>query len=137
MGARRRLVAALGAVAFAVVALAACGEDDFENEPRPPAPVERSVRISDREVVVSPDQVGAGIVNFTISNQSDDPATFTLVGPTDATSSEIPPGGVGSLKAALEEGSYEAGAGDSSKAREGTLEVGPERPTSQNELLLP
>ena len=136
MSVRRRLVAPLGALA-AALALAACGEDDFENEPRPPAPVERSVRISDREVVVSPSQVGAGLVNFTISNQSDDPAQFTLIGPTDAASSEIPAGGVGNLKAELEEGSYVADAGEDSGAREGTLEVGPRRPTSQNELLQP
>jgi hypothetical protein len=125
-----------GAVVVAL-ALGACGEDDFDNEPRPAAPVERSVRIDDRKVVVSPRQVRAGLVNFTISNQSDDSATFTLIGPTDAASGEIPPGGVGSLKAQLEEGSYEAGAGDGSTALTSTLEVGPNRPSSQNELLLP
>jgi hypothetical protein len=136
MSVRRRLVAPLGAVAV-VLAFGACGEDDFENEPRPPVPVERSVKIDDREVAVSPRRVGAGVVNFTISNQSRDPATFTLTGPTDESSGPIPPGGVGILKAALEEGSYDAGAGDQSGARPGTLEVGPERRTSQNELLLP
>jgi hypothetical protein len=86
---------------------------------------------------VSPGKVGAGLVNFTISNQSEDPAAFTLTGPTDAASEPIPPGGVGSLKAELAEGTYEAEAGDESNARPGTLEVGPERPTSQNDLLLP
>jgi hypothetical protein len=137
MSARRRLGAPLGAVVVAL-AVGACGEDDFENDPRPAAPVERSVIVDDREVVVSPRQVGAGVVNFTISNQSRQRVTFTLTGPTEASSGPIPAGGVGSLKAALEEGSYEAETGDhSSGPRPGTLEVGPERPTSQNELLLP
>ena len=120
-----------------LLGLAACGEDDFENEPRPPAPIEITAAIDDRSVNVSPSKFGAGLVTITISNQSDEPTRLTLEGPTDEASGEIPPGGTGSLKAALEEGDYEASAGAEIDIKPQRVTVGPERETSQNELLLP
>jgi hypothetical protein len=132
----RRLVVPAVAIA-AALGLTACGDDDFENEPRPPAPVELTARIDEREVVVSPAKLGAGPVTITVSNQGADPATLTLEGPNDIVGSELPPGGVGGLKATLEEGEYEVSGGPESRAREGTLTVGAERASSQNELLLP
>jgi hypothetical protein len=139
MGVPRRLSVALVALA-AGVAISACGEDDFENEPRPPAPIELTALIDDSKVKVSPSrppEVGAGLATFTISNQSADPAALVLEGPTDEASDEIPPGGTGSMKVALEQGDYIVSAGDDSNPRESGLEVGPKRPSSQNELLLP
>jgi hypothetical protein len=133
----RRLVIPLGAAAALAAGAAGCGSDDFENEPRPATPVEVTARVDDREVAVSPAKVGAGIVTFTISNQSPDPVVFTLDGPTDAAADQIPPGGVGNMKAELAEGDYEVSAGEASDAREGQLAVGPPRETSQNELLKP
>jgi hypothetical protein len=121
----------------AAIGVGACGEDDFENDPRPPASIELTARISDKQVVVSPGAVGAGPATITISNQGADPATLTLEGPTDVLGSEIPPGAVGSLKADLEEGEYEVSGGPGSPARPGTLEVGTARASSQNDLLLP
>lgn len=139
MSVRSRLIvtaAALGA-AFAV---GACGEDDFENEPRPASPIELTALINDRKIKVSPSSaaaVGAGIVNFTISNQSQDPAALVLEGPTDDASKTILPGDVGNLKTELEEGDYVVSAGAESDARDGSLAVGPPRPSSQNDLLQP
>jgi hypothetical protein len=135
MSMRRRLVLPTAALA-AALGVAACGEDDFENNPRPPAPIEVTARIGE-EVVISPQNFGAGIVNFTISNQSAKPATLVLEGPNDIVGTELPPGTVGPLKATLLEGEYEVSAGEDSDAREATLEVGPERKSSQNDLLLP
>ena len=121
----------------AALGVGSCGEDDFENEPRPPSPVELTARINEKAVVVSPASVGAGPVTITVSNQGGEDATLVLEGPTDLSGGEIPPGGVGTLKADLVEGDYEATAGPESNARPGELAVGPARPTSQNELLLP
>jgi hypothetical protein len=139
MSVRSRLIAPLAAL-VAAFALGACGgEDDFENEPRPPAPIELTARIADDVINVSPSrasEVGAGIATITISNQSQDPAILVLEGPTDDQSDEITAGGTGSMKVALEEGDYTVSAQDSD-ARETKLEVGPERETSQNDLLLP
>ncbi|MGH2953268.1 MAG: hypothetical protein ACRDK9_04490 [Solirubrobacterales bacterium] len=127
----------VGAVAMLAAGAAGCGSDDFENDPRPATPVEVTARVDEREVAVQPSQVGAGLVTVTISNQSRDPVILTLDGPTVAAADQIPPGGVGNMKADLDEGEYEVTAGEASDAREGQLAVGPDRPTSQNELLKP
>jgi hypothetical protein len=129
-------VVAVAALCSSVL-LAACGEDDFKNEPRPPSPIELSALINDRQVVVSPSDVGAGLVSITISNQSRDPATLTLSGPNDIASSQILPGNTADVKGELKQGDYEVSAGDDSTARGDTLTVGAERPSSQNDLLLP
>ena len=121
----------------AATGVAACGSDDHPNNPRPPSPIELTARISDRDIALSPSELGGGPVSITVSNQSRQPAALTLEGPTDAIGTELPPGAVGEFKATLEEGQYEVSGGPESSAREGTLEVGPDRESSQNELLLP
>jgi hypothetical protein len=134
----RRRVAPLASLAVLALVLAACGkEDDFDNEPRPATPLNVTASVKEREVTVSPSEVGAGLVVFTVANESSDPARFTLDGPVDGASDEIPPGGTGTLKSSLEEGSYEVTAGEGSKARGDRLKVGPPRPTAQNDVLLP
>jgi hypothetical protein len=132
----RTSLVAVAALA-AALAFAACGEDDFENNPRPPAPIDLSALINDRQIVISPSQVGAGLATITVSNQSDDPATLTMTGPNDIATAEILPGDTGAIKGELKEGDYEVTAGEASPVRATTLAVGPERPSSQNELLLP
>ena len=133
--ARRAALAALGGLA--ALPLAACGEDDYKNDPRAAASIQVAARVDAREIVVSPDRFGAGLVNFTVLNLSDSPITFTLSGPKEVATDEIPPGAPGDLKVELPEGSYEASAGDGSSAQPETVQVGPERPSSKDELLEP
>ena len=136
---RVRSLAAVVVALSALVLVACGGEDDFENNPRPPAPIELTALIADNEVRVSPStasKVGAGLATITISNQSQEPAVLLLEGPIDDESGEIVPGGTGDMKLELEEGSYRVSAQDSD-ARSSKLEVGPERKSSQNDLLLP
>jgi hypothetical protein len=121
-------------VALSALGLAACGEEDFKNDPRPPAPISLTARIGDGGVSVGPQDVGAGLANITISNQTADPATLVLDGPTDESSDEIVAGGTGTMKVALEEGDYQVSNGGAGTAK---LTVGPERESSQNDLLLP
>jgi hypothetical protein len=123
-------------VGVAAVALAACGRDDFDNDPRPPVPAEVTVKIGNGEVVVSPRTFGAGLVNFQIANFEDTPATLAIQGPTEAVSEEIPARGNNSLRTEMETGSYEASA-DGVDATPFSFEVGPQRPSAQNDLLLP
>ena len=146
MGARKayrsvRPRAAVGAAVLGLaVAGAGCGEDDFPNEPRAAAPISVTAKVDPKKVVVSPREFGAGLVNFTVSNQSDDVIRLTLVGPgpeDNAESGEVPPNGVGSLKAEMSEGDYEISAGERSDAQPAQVTVGPARETSQNDLLLP
>jgi hypothetical protein len=136
-GSRRLRAGGFGLLLTASLVLAACGEDDFPNDPRPASPIELTAAIDENSVSVSPKSFGAGLVNITISNQTDEPTRLTLEGPTSETSSEIPPGGTGSIKAALVEGDYEATAGAEIDIKPARVEVGPDRPTSQNELLQP
>ena len=124
----------------------ACGEDDFENEPRPPAPETLTGVIQERGVTVSPDgtnvQVGAGPVVLQISNQTDAPRTIMLVGgEVDERVGPVQPGDVATIQKTLEQGTYEVRAG-SERAVEreipaATLEIGLEREPSSDDLLLP
>lgn len=124
------------AAGFAALAISACGDEDFENNPRPPAPIELSALISDGAVKVSPaNGIGAGPATITISNQTDDPARLVFEGPTDDSSDQIIAGGTGSMKMNLAEGDYTISAGDGGPTE--NLSVGPERSSSQNDLLLP
>jgi hypothetical protein len=132
---RRATFAALASAA--ALSLGACGSDDVDNNPRPPAPIEVTARVDSDKVVVSPDRFGAGLVNFTVANLSDSPVRFTLTGPKHTATPQIQPGAPGNLKVELPQGSYQATAGQGSGVQAATVKVGPERKSSQNELLLP
>jgi len=126
-------------VGLALVAgVSGCGEDDFENDPRPPSPVELTAAIDKKSVSIAPSDPAAGLVVITISNQTDEPTQLVLDGPgdDDPTSGNIAPLGTGSIKAALEEGEYQATAGDEAIAP-AAITVGPPGESSQNDLLLP
>ena len=115
---------------------AGCGRDDFKNDPRPPVPAEVSIRIATSGVGLSPEKFGAGLVNFTIANLTTRPGTLTIHGPVDVDSNEIPPGGAETLKVDMKTGSYEASVSGIA-VRPFSFKVGPERPSGQNDLLLP
>lgn len=124
------------------VLLAACGDEDFKNEPRPPVPVELSGVISAEKVTVAPTKLGAGPVVITVSNQTDARHTITLEGESlRAQVGPIGPLDTATIKRTLEPGDYEVRAG-STKAvpREiapALLTIGAERPDSNDHLLLP
>ena len=127
---------AVAGLVVAAVLVAGCGAEDFPNDPRPPAPVELSAKIDDRNVVVVPDRIGAGLASFTISNQSEDAVQLTFDGPNSAATDEIPAGGLGQVQFELETGDYSI---DPSvpTINPGTMTVGAKRPSAQNDLLLP
>lgn len=134
---RRGRAVLLALAALGMLAVAGCGRDDFENDPRPAVPAEITVKIGEDGVLVSPAAFGGGLVNFTVANLSADPATLAIEGPTSAASDEIPPGGNTILKAEMETGSYQFTAEGPPQVDPFQLQVGPERPSGQNDLLLP
>ena len=135
---RRRRRAQFVAAALVVVALlvAGCGRDDFENNPRPPIPAEVSVKIAKDGVAVSPKEFGAGLANFTIANLTTRPGTLAIHGPVEADIDVIPAAGTGTIKVEMKTGSYEASVSGIA-VRPFSFTVGPERPSGQNDLLLP
>jgi hypothetical protein len=140
---RRRRTALLG-IGLAGIAFAAagCGSEDFANDPRPPAPIEMSAKVGDDEVRVSPIRfdgkpVGAGLASVTIANLSDKTTELTFAGPDEPrTTNPIIANGVLDYKIDLRPGQYTVSAADDT-VRPMQFTVGPERPSAQNDLLLP
>ena len=132
-------------VLCAVALIAACGEeDDYENRPRPPAPIVVSASINDERVSVSPRTFGAGPITLIVTNQTQNAQELVLE--TDEIGGSAPgieqqtgpisPGDTASLKANLREGSYRVAVNGRGIA-EASLDVGEARPSAQNELLQP
>jgi hypothetical protein len=131
--ARHALFAAL-AMSTALT-LGACGSSDFANDPRAAEPIVVTARVASGQVEVSPDHFGAGLIMFTIANLSDSPVRFTLTGPKDAATPPIQPGNPANLRLNLPQGTYQATAGHGGQTV--PVKVGPERASSQNQLLQP
>ena len=142
---RRICAGALSALCAAGLAVAGCGEDDFENEPRPPVPKQLTGVITDKEVTISPSELGAGPVVITVSNQTDASHTLTLQSADGGTIREqvgpINPLDTATLQRTLEPGSYTVSAGsEAAVPREiapATLTIGKDRKSGSGELLLP
>lgn len=138
---RRTAVALTGAVALGA---AGCGsEDDYANEPRPPAPIVVTAAITKDGVSVSPSSFGAGPISLIVTNQTDTSQRITLE-TQDASSGPgirqstgpINPRDTATLKADVPEGTYTVGVG-AGGVEPATLEVGDERASAQNDLLQP
>ncbi len=119
-----------------------CGDDDFKNAPRAAVPIELSGVIKPRRVIVSPDEVGAGPVWITISNQTSRAYTVTLAGDSvQERVGPIYPQDTATIQKTLDPGRYEVIAGSDDTAARGitpaVLVIGPRRPNSNDRLLLP
>jgi hypothetical protein len=139
---RVRGVAIFAAVAAAAL-VAGCGEDDFENEPRPPVPMELTGVIQADKLTVSPSRnIGAGPFVITISNQTDAEHTITLEGESIVEEvGPVAPLDTATIQRTLAPGSYEVRAGSARAVRReitpASLDIGAERKNSNSELLLP
>jgi hypothetical protein len=147
---RSTLAAALSAVSLVAVG---CGSSDHPNDPRPPPPIVLSVEVDDGRISVSPDEFGAGIVNFEIANTSDAEVQLQVksvpgaqpVGGEQGKSEPIPPGGTGNLKLDFcpdfpkdcLSGDFEVNAGDESVAAPAEIRVQGVRKSASDELLEP
>lgn len=139
----RRTMLLAGGVA-AAVAISACGDEDFANEPRPPAPVTVTGVIRDDGVTLSPRREGAGPIQIKLANLTDRAHTITLEGEdVIERTAPIQPQDTATLQKTLTSGSYEVRAGSTravdieDQIRPATLTIGPERASSNNDLLLP
>jgi hypothetical protein len=142
---RRIRAGALCALCAVGLALAACGEDDFENEPRPAVPKQLTGVITDQKVTISPNDLGAGPVVITVSNQTDAAHSLTLESADGGTIREqvgpINPLDTATLQRTLTTGSYTVSAGSEAavprEIKPATITIGKDRKSGSDELLLP
>ena len=135
-GSRRCRWITLAAFAVVALGLAACGSGDFANDPRPPAPIQVGVKVDAERVAISPNNFGAGVVNFAVNNSSKAPIRLEISGPIHSSSNVISPGEPGSMRVQLPKGDYHASVGPGG-AQPGSFTVGAERPSSRDKRLLP
>ena len=136
------MVRACAWTALAAAFLASCGGEDFKNEARAPIREALTGVIQPDEVTVSPSKLGAGPVEITISNQTDDPHSITLEGnSTVDRAGPVLPGDTATIQKTLKPGSYEVKAGTSKavtrEIRPAVLKIGKKRKNSNNDVLLP
>jgi hypothetical protein len=122
--------------------VAACGDEDFANRPRPPVPIELTGVIQEDAVTVSPSNVGAGPIVITISNQTKRNRMITLEGEAiRERRGPVPPLGTATIERTLTPGSYEVRAGTRvavpREIQPAELRIGKRRANSNSELLLP
>lgn len=132
---------------LACLGLSACGgEDDFENEPRPPVPRAVTGVITEREVTISPDELAAGPIVLTISNQTPESHSVTLVGEGDdgtevrEVTGPINPMDTAQIQQSLPEGQYRVRAGSEpfeDEIEPGRIVVGPQLDSGSDDLQLP
>jgi hypothetical protein len=139
---------------------AGCGAEDHPNNPRPPLAVEVTASISDSRLSIQPRSVGYGrsdqpmtqnrdqpqtelpssrpmTVSFTVSNLTDHDTALQIEGTQSETSPNITAGGTGSFKVDLPTGEYFIYANGVPGTPQTGFSIGPNRPSSQNDLLLP
>ena len=141
----RQLALAL-AVGVAGTFAVGCGDSSsYGNDPRPATPVAITASIAKQRVSLSPRSLGAGPVLIVVTNQSgnsqdlsiasaDEPGSSPGIAP--QTTGPISPQDTASLQLNLRQGDYVIGVKDNA-VEPARLRVGPARPSSQNQLLLP
>ena len=132
-----------GAAAVAgLLALAGCGGDgDYTNKDRPPATINVTASIAGGDIQVSPRRFGGGPMRLIVSNRTARAQELTLetagnaAGITGSTGA-IRAAGTGTLQLDMPEGEYEIRTADR-RIRPVAVTVGAQRPSAQNDLLLP
>lgn len=142
----------IGILGISAVALAGCGGGKtFANDPRPPAPVNLTVYISNARVSVSPQAVGAGPVVFIVTNQAARAETLAIQrtggSGSIANTGPINPQGTAQVTVNLSRGSYtvataaggatEAARTAASPIHAATIRIGRPRQSASNDLLQP
>jgi hypothetical protein len=132
-----RRINRVGLAAFAAVAVAGCGSaGTFANKPRPATPVNLTVYINDHRVSVSPSRVGAGPVQFIVTNEARTNVSLNIrSGANHGTTGPINPGATDQLTVNMNTGRATVSTGNS--IRPATLQIGPPRPSASNALLQP
>ena len=142
----------IGILGVGAIALAGCGGGKtFANRPRPPAPINLTVYISNSRVSVSPAAVGAGPVVFIVTNQAARAESLAVQrkggSVSIAKTGPINPQGTAQVTVNLGRGVYtvattatgttEAARAATSPIHSATLVIGRPRPSASDQLLQP
>ena len=133
-------------VALVALLAAGCGSNArTANKLRPPVPLQLNASVMPKRILISPKQVGGGPVTLIVANLSGinqkvtfgantptDPANPTL----DSQTTMIAANDTATMKAELKDGTYSL-AVDGDTIPAALLSVDGERPSSQNDLMLP
>lgn len=145
---------------IAALAIVGCGKESHPNDPRPAIASEVTVAISDGDVSAQPSVIGVAgsnqnisqndgeggagissdtpvIVSFTVANLTTTKTALQIDGPRGFTSNGFLPNANGNFKVSLPTGLYRISATDIPSAAPATFEVGSDRVSSSNDLLLP
>jgi len=152
---RKRLNAPALVIAL-TAAVAGCGGSGgghFANQPRPPSPVNLTVYINDHRISLSPANVGAGPIVFIVTNQATRAESLTILpageaaGQPLANTGPISPQATAQVKVSLSSGAYtvattssggtEAASAVAPQIQPAVLHIGPVRPSSSGQLLIP
>lgn len=136
--------ATVGAVVVLALGLGGCGDDDFANEKRAPAPLQLAAAITPSSVTVSPSRLGAGTIELIASNLTSKSQQVTLssqslrdgTDPLEQRTGPINPGDTASLTADLAQGTYRLTT-RSPAITAATIRVGPQRASATDQLLQP
>ena len=120
---------------------AGCGtKERTSNELRPPVPIQLNASLMPKKISLSPSQIGGGPVTLIVTEQR---ITFGANSPSgtselriDSQSATIAPNNTASMKAELSEGTYSLSV-EGESIPTAVLNVSGERPSAQNDLMLP
>ncbi len=136
----------LALLALAALTIAGCGtKERTANELRPPLPIQLNASLMAKKISLSPNQIGGGPITLIVSNltSSDQRITFGANSPSgstdlriDSQSATIAPNNTASMKANLSDGTYSLSV-ENDVIPAALLNVSGERPSAQNDLMLP
>jgi hypothetical protein len=136
----------VGALCAAMLGVAGCGSaSGYRDRPRPPAPINVAVSLTNDRVRISPARIGAGPVVLLVANEGDTSRDLTLAPPSgshrscvaaNASSGPINPQGTARVTVDLRQGDCIVGVRDAG-LRPALLVVSAERTSAQAELLQP
>ena len=139
----RRTPRVVVGAALAAALLAGCGDDRFANDERAAEPITVGAVITPRGITASPSRFGAGAIELKASNQTETSQRVRLRSdrlksggrPLEQTTGPISPGGVATLTADVEPGTYVLSASPRGGATR--IVVGKARESAQDRVLQP
>jgi hypothetical protein len=131
---------------LAALIVAGCGtKERTANELRPPVPIQLNASLMPKKISLSPNQIGGGPVTLIVSNltATEQRITFGANSPSgtselriDSQSATIAPNDTAAMKAELSDGTYSLSV-EGESIPTSVLNVSGERPSAQNDLMLP